>query len=81
MSEHQSPELYVALGRLEEGMRSVRESQERMEKKLDAQDDRINEIELDVKELKTQRANKSSNIAILLAIAAIAVSLVTSLLP
>ena len=81
MSEHQSPELYVALGRLEEGMRSVRESQERMEKKLDAQDDRINEIELDVKELKTQRANKSSNIAILLAIAAIAVSLVTSFLP
>lgn len=81
MSENQSPELYVALGRLEEGMRSVRESQERMEKKLDAQDDRINEIELDVKELKTQRANKSSNIAILLAIAAIAVSLVTSFLP
>lgn len=80
MSE-QSPELYVALGRLEEGMRSVRESQERMEKKLDAQDDRINEIELDVKELKTQRANKSSNIAILLAVAAILVSLVTSFLP
>lgn len=77
----QSPELYVALGRLEEGMRSVRESQERMEKKLDAQDDRINEIELDVKELKTQRANKSSNIAIWLAIAAIMVSLVTSFLP
>jgi septal ring factor EnvC (AmiA/AmiB activator) len=80
MSE-QSPELYVALGRLEEGMRSVRESQERMEKKLDAQDDRINEIELDVKELKTQRANKSSNIAIMLAVAAILVSLVTSFLP
>ena len=81
MSDHQSPELYVALGRLEEGMRSVRESQERMEKKLDAQDDRINEIELDVKELKTQRANKSSNIAIMLAVAAILVSLVTSFLP
>lgn len=77
----QSPELYVAIGRLEEGMRSVRESQERMEKKLDAQDDRINEIELDVKELKTQRSNKSNAIALWLAIAAIVVSLVTSLLP
>lgn len=77
----QSPELYVAIGRLEEGMRSVRESQERMEKKLDAQDDRINEIELDVKELKTQRSNKSNAIAMWLAIAAIVVSLVTSLLP
>lgn len=74
----QSPELYVALGRLEEGMRSVRESQERMEKKLDAQDARINDIELDVKELKTQRANKSNAIALWLAIAAIIVSLVTS---
>ena len=80
MSE-QSPELYVALGRLEEGMRSVRESQERMEKKLDAQDNRINEIELDVKELKTQRTNKSNTIAIWIAILAIFVSLVTSFLP
>jgi hypothetical protein len=77
----QSPELYVALGRLEEGMRSVRESQERMEKKIDAQDNRINEIELDVKELKTQRANKSNTIALWLAIAAIVVSLITSFLP
>lgn len=77
----QSPELYVALGRLEEGMRSVRESQERMEKKLDAQDNRINEIELDVKELKTQRTNKSNTVAIWIAILAIVVSLVTSLLP
>lgn len=80
MSE-QSPELYVALGRLEEGMRSVRESQERMEKKLDSQDERINEIELDVKELKTQRANKASSIALWLAIVAIAVSAITSFLP
>lgn len=79
MSE--SPELYVALGRLEEGMRSVRESQERMEKKLDAQDERINEIELDVKELKTQRANKASSVALWLAIAAMIVSIITSLLP
>lgn len=77
----QSPELYVAIGRLEEGMRFVRESQERMEKKLDAQDSRINEIELDVKELKTQRSNRASSLALWLAIAAIAVSVVTSFLP
>lgn len=79
MSE--SPELYVALGRLEEGMRFVRESQERMEKKLDAQDARINDIELDVKELKTQRSNRASNIAVWLSVVAIAVSLITSFLP
>lgn len=79
MSESQ--ELYVALGRLEEGMRFVRESQERMEKKLDAQDARINDIELDVKELKTQRSNRASNIAVWLSVVAIAVSLITSFLP
>lgn len=76
-----SPELYVALGRLEEGMRSVRESQDRMEKKLDAQDSRINEIELDVKELKTQRSNRASSIAIWLAIAAMVISIASNFLP
>lgn len=76
-----SPELYVALGRLEEGVRSVRESQERMEKKLDVQDARINQIELDVKELKTQRQNKASAIAVWLSVGAILVSIVLGLLP
>jgi hypothetical protein len=80
MSEQQ-PELYVSLGRLEEGMRFVRESQERMERKIDSQDSRINEIELDVKELKTHRANKSNSIAIWISVIAVLVSLVTSILP
>jgi hypothetical protein len=78
---NEQPELYVSLGRLEEGMRFVRESQERMERKLDAQDTRINEIELDVKELKTHRTNKSNSIAIWISVAAVIVSLVSSLLP
>jgi septal ring factor EnvC (AmiA/AmiB activator) len=76
-----SPELYVALGRLEEGVKFVRESQERMEKKLDAQDKRINQIELDVKELKTQRQNKASALAVWLSVAAMIVSIVLALLP
>jgi hypothetical protein len=80
MSEQQ-PELYVTLGRLEEGMRFVRESQERMERKIDAQDARINEIELDVKELKTHRANRIGSIAIGISLLAVIVSLVTSILP
>jgi hypothetical protein len=78
---NEQPELYVSLGRLEEGMRFVRESQERMERKIDAQDSRINEIELDVKELKTHRTNKSNSIAIWISVAAVIVSLVSSLLP
>ena len=75
MSE--SPELYVTLGRIEESVRNMRESQERMEKKFDAQDVRINEIELDVKELKTQRDDKSNKIAIAIAIMAVVVSAIT----
>jgi hypothetical protein len=79
MSE--SPELYVTLGRIEESVRNMRESQERMEKKFDAQDVRINEIELDVKELKTQRDDKSNKIAITIAVIAVLVSGVSALLP
>jgi hypothetical protein len=79
MSE--SPELYVTLGRIEESVRNMRESQERMEKKFDAQDLRINEIELDVKELKTQRDDKSNKIAITIAVIAVLVSGVSVLLP
>jgi septal ring factor EnvC (AmiA/AmiB activator) len=75
-----SPELYVALGRLEEGVKFVRESQDRMEKKLDAQDKRINQIELDVKELKTQRQNKASALAVWFSVAAMIVSIVLGLL-
>jgi hypothetical protein len=78
MSE--SPELYVALGRLEEGVKFVRESQERMEKKLDIQDARINQIELDVKELKTQRQNKASALSLWISIVAIVSTVVIGLL-
>lgn len=75
-----SPELYVALGRLEEGVKSVRESQERMEKKLDVQDKRINQIELDVKELKTQRQNKASTTALWISIGSMIISIAIALL-
>lgn len=77
----ESPELYVTLGRIEESVRNMRESQERMEKKFDAQDVRINEIELDVKELKTQRDDKSNKVAVSIAILAVVISAVSVLLP
>jgi hypothetical protein len=77
----ESPELYVTLGRIEESVRNMRESQDRMEKKFDAQDIRINEIELDVKELKTQRDDKSNRVAIAIAILSVIVAGVGLLLP
>lgn len=79
MSE--SPELYVTLGRIEESVRNMRESQDRMEKKFDAQDIRINEIELDVKELKTQRDDKSNKVAIAIATLAAIASTIAIFIP
>lgn len=59
----------------------MRESQDRMEKKFDLQDARINEIELDVKELKTQRDDKSNKVAIAIATLAVIVSAITIFVP
>ncbi len=59
----------------------MRESQDRMEKKFDLQDARINEIELDVKELKTQRDDKSNKVAIAIATLAVIVSAITIVVP
>jgi hypothetical protein len=47
-----------------------------MEKKFDAQDVRINEIELDVHQLKTQRDASSNKLAIAIAFIAVAISAV-----
>lgn len=54
---------------------------ERVEKKLDAHDNRLTDVEHEITTLKTQRENKQNNIALWLAIIAIAVSLVSNFLP
>ena len=59
----------------------MRESQERMEKKFDAQDVRINEIELDVHQLKTQRDDKSNKVAIAISVLAVLLTAINLLLP
>ena len=76
----ETTELFLALGRIEERVRFTSESQERMEKKIDAQDARLNQVELDVKELKTQRENKSGLIVMTIAIASVVISVVGLLL-
>ena len=59
----------------------MRESQDRMEKKFDAQDVRINEIELDVKELKTQRDDKSNKVAIAISTLAAIAAVISIFVP
>lgn len=70
-------EVLVAIGRIEEGIKSVRSSIERLEKKSDAQDDQITaikndmqELELDVQKLETQRSQTKENLALLFALVA-----------
>jgi septal ring factor EnvC (AmiA/AmiB activator) len=76
-------EVLVAIGRIEEGIKSVRSSIERLEKKSDAQDDQIKEIkedmqglELDVQKLETQRSQTKENLALLFALVAFTATLI-----
>jgi predicted nucleic acid-binding Zn-ribbon protein len=76
-------EVLVAIGRIEEGIKSVRNSIERLEKKSDAQDVQIKEIkddvqdlELDVQKLETQRSQTKENLALLFAVVALAATLI-----
>jgi predicted nucleic acid-binding Zn-ribbon protein len=71
-------EVLVAIGRIEEGIKSVRNSIERLEKKSDAQDIQIaamknemQELELDVQKLETQRSQTKENVALLFAVIAL----------
>jgi hypothetical protein len=67
-------ELFVAIGRIEEGVRHMRESIDRVERKVILQDDRLKELELDVQDLKTQNRSKSNGVAVWLSVAAIVVA-------
>lgn len=73
----ENTEVLVAIGRIEEGIKSVRDSIERLEKKSDAQDmqikeikDDVQELELDVQKLETQRSQTKENLALLFALVA-----------
>ena len=80
-------EVLVAIGRIEEGIKSVRSSIERLERKSDAQDVQITEIkndmqdlELDVQKLETQRSQTKENLALLFAFIALGATIVNLLI-
>ena len=80
-------EVLVAIGRIEEGIKSVRSSIERLEKKSDAQDDQIKELkddmqglELDVQKLETQRSQTKENVALLFAFVAFTATVINLIL-
>jgi predicted metallo-beta-lactamase superfamily hydrolase len=67
-------ELFVAIGRIEEGVRHMRESIDRVERKVILQDNRLKDLELDVQDLKTQNKSKSNGVAVWLSVSAIVVA-------
>lgn len=73
--------ILIAIGRIEEKITNVQQSQERVEKKLDIHDARLTTVEHDITELKTQRDSKASSVAVWISVLAIIVSLVASLIP
>lgn len=72
-------EVLVAIGRIEEGIKSVRESIDRLDKKSDAQDEAISEMQLEIQKLKTQRTTLRENVALAISIIALIAALVSVL--
>ena len=74
-------EVLVAIGRIQEGIKGLRESIDRLEKKSDAQDDEIKEMQLEIQQLKTQRSTVRENIALALSIIAVIAAALAAGLP
>lgn len=74
-------EVLVAIGRIEEGIKSVRDSIDRLDKKSDAQDEAINEMQLDIQKLKTERSTVRENIAIALSVVAVLAAILAVVRP
>lgn len=68
-------EVLVAIGRIEEGIKGLRDSIERLDKKSDAQDNAINEMQLEIQQLKTQRSTVKENVALLISVLAVITAL------
>jgi peptidoglycan hydrolase CwlO-like protein len=63
-------EVLVAIGRIEEGIKGLRESVNRLEKMVDSQDDEIQNMQMEIQKLKTQRSTVRENIALVISLLA-----------
>lgn len=68
-------EVLVAIGRIEEGIKGLRESIDRLDKKSDIQDEAIDKMQLEIQQLKTQRNTTKENIALVASFIAIVAAL------
>jgi peptidoglycan hydrolase CwlO-like protein len=72
-------EVLVAIGRIEEGIKGLRESIDRLDKKSDNQADDIQEMQLEIQQLKTSKNTTKENVALVASILAITVASATVL--
>jgi septal ring factor EnvC (AmiA/AmiB activator) len=63
-------EVLVAIGRIEEGIKGLRESVNRLEKMVDSQDDEIQNMQMEIQKLKTQRSTVRENVALVVSLLA-----------
>ncbi len=68
-------EVLVAIGRIEEGIKGLRDSIERLDKKSDNQADDIQEMQLEIQQLKTSKSTTKENVALVASVFAIVVAL------
>jgi peptidoglycan hydrolase CwlO-like protein len=68
-------EVLVAIGRIEEGIKGLRDSIERLDKKSDHQADDIQEMQLEIQQLKTSKSTTKENVALVASVFAIVVAL------
>jgi peptidoglycan hydrolase CwlO-like protein len=67
-------EVLVAIGRIEEGIKGLRDSIDRLDKKSDNQAEDISEMQLEIQQLKTSKSTTKENVALIASVLAIVVA-------
>jgi peptidoglycan hydrolase CwlO-like protein len=67
-------EVLVAIGRIEEGIKGLRDSIDRLDKKSDNQADDISEMQMEIQRLKTSKNTTKENVALIASVLAITVA-------
>lgn len=72
-------EVLVAIGRIEEGIKGLRDSIDRLDKKSDNQAEDISEMQLEIQQLKTSKSTTKENVALIASVLAIVVASISVL--
>ncbi len=72
-------EVLVAIGRIEEGIKGLRDSIERLDKKSNTQADDIQEMKMEIQQLKTSKNTTKENVALIASVLAMIVASISVL--